>query len=442
MNQRIQVTIESIDAEGKGIARLNGKTIFVEGALPQETVTIEIYKKRANFDLAKIIEINVPSENRVKPKCEYFGICGGCSLQHIDFNQQVLTKQKVLLDNLKHIGKVEAQKILPPLIGSPWAYRQRARLSARYVFKKGGILIGFREKASPYVVDMNSCLILPQHISDLIPKLRILLAELSIKEQIPQIEVSVSETVSVLLLRIMAPLSITDQELIRKFVDQSSSQESILQIWLQPAGLDSCEPFYPQEVPQLAYSLNDFAINMPFYPTEFTQVNAEINTKMVKQAVSLLDIQESDRIIDFFCGIGNFTLPIATLAKNTIGIEASEQLIKRASQNAKHNRLDHKVNFIAQNLFKIDTHWLLKLGKFDKWLLDPPRDGAYELVKSITPEIMPERIIYVSCNPSTLARDAEILTVTHGYTLTHAGVMNMFPHTSHIESIAVFTKHL
>ncbi|HMT02134.1 MAG TPA: 23S rRNA (uracil(1939)-C(5))-methyltransferase RlmD [Burkholderiales bacterium] len=437
--QNIQVKIESIDAEGKGIARLNGKTIFVENALPNEIVTINIYRKKPKFDLAKIVEINEASKNRVIPKCEYFGVCGGCSLQHINFYEQVISKEKVLLDNLKHIGKIEPKKILPPLIGKPWEYRHRARLSAKYVFKKGEVLVGFREKSSPYVVNMDSCLILPKHISDLIPKLRVLIDKLSIKDKIPQIEVAVGENISVFLMRIMSALNISDEELIKNFIDENSTFESKLQMWLQPSGINSYEPFYPKEMPQLSYSLKDFAINMPYYPTEFTQVNPEINNEMVKQAITLLDIQENDTIIDFFCGIGNFTLPIAKMAKNTLGIEGNEQLIIRARKNASHNNLDNKVNFMVQNLFKVDKDWLIKLGKFDKWLLDPSRDGAHELIKSITPKIMPKIIVYVSCNTATLARDAEILTAIHGYTLNYAGVMNMFPHTSHIESIAVFS---
>jgi 23S rRNA (uracil1939-C5)-methyltransferase len=365
-------------------------------------------------------------------------LCGGCSLQHISFDEQIAIKQKVLIDNLKHIGDVVAENVLPPLRGVPWGYRHRARMSARYVTKKGGALVGFRERSASYVADMHECRVLPKHISDLIPELRSLVSQMSLREKIPQIEVAVGVSLTVLLVRNMLPLTLDDEILVRQFVDKHSSQAMPLQFWLQPKGPDSCYPFYPLEVPKLSYTLDKFDLEMPYYPTEFTQVNPFINNDMVELAMNLLAPQEHEVIADFFCGIGNFTLPIARSAKQVVGIEGAEALVTRARQNAEYNGLGNKVNYQVCNLFSIDAEWLLKLGVFDKWLIDPPRDGAFDLVKAITPETAPQRIVYVSCNPATLARDAGILVKEKGYRLLQAGIMNMFPHTSHVESIALF----
>lgn len=434
------VTVETVDIEGKGVARIDGKAVFIAGALPGEIVSIEIYKRKPNFDLARLIEIIKPSPERVKPECPNFGLCGGCSLQHIDFETQVAYKQQVLIDNLKHIGKVSPSNVLAPLYGQAWGYRYRARLSARYVIKKERALVGFREKASSYVAEMSECRVLPKHISDLIMPLRELLNQLSIRERIPQIEVAVGDNVSVLVFRIMEDLSTNDKELIKQCIDKYSTETYPLQAWLQPKGPDSCYPFHPVDNALLSYGLPDFGITMPYYPTEFTQVNPIINQQMVAQALALLDLNVNETVADFFCGIGNFTLAIAKTVKQVTGIEGSEQLVKRAIDNAKYNQLLDKVNYIATNLFKVDENWLIELGKFDKWLIDPPRDGAIELIKAISMSIAPTKIIYVSCNPATLARDAAVLVNVHGYKLLDAGVMNMFPHTSHIESIAVFSK--
>lgn len=440
MNQTATVLIESIDLEGKGVARLDGKTIFIEGALPGEKVEIEIYRQKPSFALARVVNIITSSPDRVMPQCPNFGRCGGCSMQHLEFSAQVVSKQKVLVDNLKHIGNCESENILQPILGTPWNYRHRARMSARFVRKKDSALLGFREKGSSYVADMSECHVLPKHISNLIPHMRELLFSLSIRESIPQIEVAVGDTLSVFVFRIMTELNDADQNKIKQFVDSHNTKEYPLQIWLQPKGVDSCYPFYPLEVPQLSYSLSQFDIIMPYYPTEFTQVNPRINEQMVAHAIGLLDPQDNEIIFDFFCGIGNFTLPIATLAKNIIGFEGSEQLVKRATENALHNKLSHKAHYHVANLFTVDSEWLKQHGVATKWLIDPPRDGAFELIKSITPENAPRKIVYVSCNPATLARDSDLLVNTLNYRLTNAGVINMFPHTSHIESIAVFER--
>jgi len=438
MAEQYRLIVESVDYEGKGVARLDGKTVFIDGALGGEEVLVEITKRKPSFDKAKLLEIIKRSPDRIEPECPNFGICGGCSLQHISFDAQIQIKEQVLLDNLKHLGKVEAEGVLTPLAGKPWGYRHRARLSARYVAKKGGVLVGFREKASSYVADMQECKILPAFVSGLIPELRELIVNLSIRDRIPQVEVAVGDHLVVLVFRNMLELNDEDGVLMKEFVDKHKSEANQIQVWLQPKGPDSCYPFYPHEAPKLSYSLQYFNIEMPYYPTEFTQVNPFINEQMVKQAMELLDPSPDDVIADFFCGIGNFTLPIARSAKQVIGIEGAEALVKRAKQNADFNGLGHKVAYQVCNLFTIDESWLKELGIFDKWLIDPPRDGAVELVKAITPETAPRKIVYVSCNPATLARDAGILVQVHGYRLVRAGIMNMFPHTSHVESIAVF----
>ena len=438
MSEQFQVIIESVDFEGKGIARIDGKTIFVDGALAGEEVVIEIIKRRASFDKAKLIEIIKASPARVNPECPNYGICGGCSMQHISFEEQIRVKQKVLIDNLAHIGKVEAEEILAPLKGVSWGYRHRGRLSARYVMKKGGALVGFREKNGPYVADMHECRVLPPHVSALIDPLRDLVSALSIRDRVPQIEIAVGLAVTILVVRNMDVLNSADEELVKDFVNKYTIADNVLQVWLQPKGPETCYPFYPVSAPTLSYEIQKFNINMPYYPSEFTQVNPYINEQMVGLALDLLNPQANEVIADFFCGIGNFTLPIARHAKQVVGIEGADALVKRALQNATYNSLADKVAYQVCNLFKIDEKWVQELGHFDKWLIDPPRDGAAELCDSITPEIAPRLIVYVSCNPATLARDASILVNKHGYKLRKAGVMNMFPHTSHVESIALF----
>lgn len=440
MAEQYTVTIESVDYEGKGIARIEGKTVFVYGALTGEEVLIEIVKRKPSFDKAKLVEIIQASPKRVTPECPNYGVCGGCSMQHVSFDEQIRIKQQVLTDNLQHLGNVVAEEIMSPLAGVPWGYRHRARLSARYVAKKGGALVGFREKGEPYVLDMHQCLILPAHVSALITPLRELVSALSIRDKIPQIEVAVGTQVTILVIRNMDALNPEDEQLIRQFIEQYSSLENPLQIWLQPKGPETCYPFYPIDAPKLSYTIQRFRLDMPYNPSEFTQVNPYINEEMLALSMELLAPQAHEVIADFFCGIGNFTLPIARLAKQVVGIEGADALVKRAKQNAIHNGLGDKVAYQVCNLFTIDDVWLQKLGHFDKWLIDPPRDGAFELVKSITPQTAPKRIVYVSCNPATLARDAGVLVHTHGYRLLKAGVMNMFPHTSHVESIALFER--
>jgi 23S rRNA (uracil1939-C5)-methyltransferase len=435
MSTKIPVTVESLDQEGRGVAHAEGKVIFIDGAITGERVTYAPYRKKTSYENAQLIDILKTSFMRVSPKCPHFGTCGGCSMQHLDPAAQVAAKQRILEDNLQRIGKVTPETLLPPIHGLPWGYRQRARLSARYVLKKSKMLVGFHEKRSSYVADMSSCEILPPKISALIPKLAALLEDLSIRDRLPQIEVACGDQVDVLVLRIMEPLTAADEAALRAFADAHA-----VQFWLQLKGPDTAYAFYPLDAPALTYTLPEFRIEMPFAPTEFTQVNHQLNRVMVHRAIRLLDPQPGERIADFFCGLGNFTLPIARSDAQVLGIEGSPALVKRAQQNAAHNGLSANTQFAAMNLFEMNEALLAEHGAFDKWLIDPPRDGAVELIKAITPEIAPKRIVYVSCNPATLARDAAVLVQLHGYALKSAGVMNMFPQTSHVESIAVFER--
>ena len=446
------VTIESLDQEGRGVARIDGKVIFIEGALTGEVVSYSSYRKKPSFELAQVTQIHTTSSMRVQPKCKHFGVCGGCSMQHMDARAQVAVKQRILEDSLRHIGKVRAETILPPIYGQAWGYRERARISVKHVIKKGKTLVGFHEKRSSFVADMQSCEILAPKIAQLLPLLAELISGLSIRDRLPQIEVAVGEHVDALVLRVMEPPSGEDQAALRAFADKHD-----IQFWLQSGGPDTVVPFHPLNAPQLSYSLPEFDITMPFAPSEFTQVNSALNRVMISRAMRLLDPQPGERIADFFCGLGNFTLPIARSGAQVLGIEGSAALVARAEQNAATNGLDKDslsrrgrvgegvATFIAMNLFGMTEDAYAKLGYFDKILIDPPRDGALELVKALGcknggDDNAPRRIVYVSCNPATLARDAHVLVHTHGYTLKAAGVMNMFPHTSHVESIALFEK--
>ena len=434
MTTNNKVTIESLDQEGRGIAHADGKVIFIEGALTGETVSYASYRKKPSFELAQMTELHRAASIRVQPACAHFGVCGGCSMQHLDARVQVAVKQRILEESLARIGRVKPETMLPAIYGQSWGYRERARISVKYVIKKSKTLVGFHERRSSFVADMQSCEILAPKIAGLIQPLAKLVEGLSIRDKLPQIEVAVGEHVDALVLRVMAPPSAEDEAALRAFSDQHQ-----VQFWLQSKGPETIVPFHPLNAPALSYSLPEFGITMPFAPGEFTQVNSALNRVMVSRALRLLDPQPDEHIVDFFCGLGNFTLPIARSGARVLGVEGSDALVKRAAQNARTNDLSGNTQFAAMNLFEMDEAKLASLGKFDKWLIDPPRDGAMELVKSITPGIAPQLIVYVSCNPATLARDAAEL-VQRGYVLKSAGVMNMFPQTSHVESIAVFEK--
>lgn len=427
-----QLLIESLDHEGRGVAHHQGKAIFVDGALPGEIVEASPYRKKPSFELATLCRVLKPSAMRTDPQCAYFGTCGGCSLQHLDARAQVAAKQRVLEDNLWHIGKVEPGQVLPAIHGPAWGYRHRARFSVRHVSKKGGTLVGFREKRSSYVTDMRSCEVMPQRISALLPALRESLAQLSIRGRVPQVEVALGEAVDVLVLRILQALSAEDETLLRQFAERHA-----VQLYLQPQGPDTAHAFHPPRAADLYYTLPEFDLKIRFTPTDFTQVNHEINRILVRRALTLLAPRPGEHIADMFCGIGNFSLAIARSGASVTGIEGSAALVKRAAENAAANGLADSTRFMKMDLFKIDAAALAALGRCDRMLIDPPRDGAVELVKSIG-ENAPARIVYVSCNPATLARDAGLLVQTKGYRLSGVGVVNMFPHTSHVESIAVF----
>ncbi len=431
------VEIESLDYEGHGVARVNGKVVFVDGALTGERAEISVFRKHPKYDSANAISILKASAQRAIPRCPHFDRCGGCSLQHLEPSAQVAVKQRVLEENLARIGKVSAESLLPALHGPYWGYRYRARLSVRKVLKKGGVLVGFHEKRSSFIADMHSCEVLHPAAASLIQPLRALINQLSNSDRIPQIEIAVGELVLVLVFRLMEPWNDEDEILVRDFVDRHDG----IQIWIQPKGPDTAYAFYPIDAPPLDYSLPEFALVMPFRPTEFTQVNMAINRALVSRTVRLLDPRPGERIADFFCGLGNFTLPLARSGATVVGIEGGKGLAERARQNAAVNDL-HNVEFRVDDLFQMTSEKFAALGQFDKLLIDPPRDGAMELVKSLPEHDGPRRIVYVSCNPATLARDAEMLCHVKGYRLVSAGVANMFPHTAHVESIAVFERSL
>ncbi|TSA18953.1 MAG: 23S rRNA (uracil(1939)-C(5))-methyltransferase RlmD [Betaproteobacteria bacterium] len=440
----MSVLIESLDREGRGIARVEGKAIFIDGGLPGERVSYVTYKKKPNYEMASATAIDKPSGARVVPPCPHFGICGGCSMQHLEPRSQVAVKQRVLEDNLWHIGKVRPEVVLTPIYGQTWGYRHRARMSVRMVLKKGGALVGFHERKSSFVADMTSCEVLPRSISDLIVPLRTLIAGLSLPTRQPQNEIAVGEAVTELVLRILDPLSPLDEELLRNFATRHG-----IQFWLQTKGPDTAVPFFPQDAPPLYYSLPEFGVQIRFRPTDFTQVNHQVNRILVRRAMALLDPRPGERIADLFCGMGNFSLPIASRGAEVLGVEGNAELVRRAEGNARENGLDGRARFQVANLFDAVNCAVFGgndnganaggRGAFDKLLIDPPRDGAVELVKALG-ESGPGRIVYVSCDPATLARDAEVLVHVKGYRLSAAGVINMFPHTSHVESMALFEK--
>lgn len=427
-------TIESLDHEARGITRLDGKTVFVDSALPGETVEYASFRRKPSYELAHLVGVLKPSTARVIPRCPHYGVCGGCAMQHMEPSAQVAAKQRVLEDSLWHIGRVRPETILPPIQGAPWGYRHRARLGVRKVPKKGGVLVGFHERRSSYITDMRVCEVLPPHVSALLVPLRELIAALSVADRLPQIEVAVGEQCTALVLRILEPLKAGDEQLLRDFADRHG-----VVFYLQPKGPDTAYRFYPLPGPRLAYSLPEFDLELDFRPTDFTQVNHAVNQLLVRRGLRLLDPKAGERIADMFCGLGNFTLPIARSGATVVGIEGSEALVQRGRESALANGLAGQVEFGVANLFECTEESLAALGRFDKMLIDPPREGALELVKALG-EDAPPRIVYVSCNPATLARDAAVLVSVKGYRFVAAGAVNMFPHTAHVESIAVFER--
>ena len=459
--------VDALDIEAQGVARRpDGKVVFIEGALPFEQVSANVHRKKNNWEAATLTAVHRESSQRVKPGCPHFGLhagaCGGCKMQHLHPVAQVAIKQRVLEDNLWHLGKVRAGNILRPIEGPAWGYRYRARLSVRHVHKKGTVLIGFHERKSRYVADMGVCPVLPPHVSAMLLPLRALIGSLDAIETCPQIELACGDAVTALVLRHLEPLSGGDLAKLRAF----AADHPGVQWWLQAKGPDTVKRL-DEGGPELAYALPEFGITMPFKPTDFTQVNPHINRVLVSRALGLLDVQRSERVIDWFCGLGNFTLPLATRAREVLGIEGSEGLVARSRANLETNQAKARpgvawaaTKFVARNLFEMTPAMLVGDGVADKWLVDPPREGAFALAKALAdlhqagtgapdaPPLPPgaeawtppKRIVYVSCNPATLARDAGLLVHQAGYRCTAAGVVNMFPHTAHVESIAVFER--
>jgi 23S rRNA (uracil1939-C5)-methyltransferase len=448
------LAVESMDIDAQGVARRpDGKVVFIEGALPGELVSTSVHRKKNNWEAGVVTAVHRASSQRVRPGCPHFGLhagaCGGCKMQHLHPAAQVAVKQRVLEDNLWHLGKVKAEMLLRPIEGPAWGYRYRARLSVRFVHKKGEVLIGFHERKSRYVADMQTCAVLPPALSALLMPLRGLIFGMDARETCPQIELACGDSVIAMVLRHLEPLSEDDLARLRAFGAAHG-----VQWWLQSKGPDTVK-LLDEGGPLLSYALPEFGITMPFKPTDFTQVNPHINRVLVARALRLLDAQPHERVIDWFCGLGNFTLPIASQAGEVLGIEGSEVLVARSRENLVRNQAGRHAplaptQFAARNLFEMTPGLLVADGVAHKWLVDPPREGAFALAKAVAdlhqqPELRgnwraPQRIVYVSCNPATLARDAGLLVHQGGYRCTAAGVINMFPHTAHVESMAVFER--
>ena len=425
------VRIESLTNDSRGVAHHEGKAVFVDGALPGELVQCQTTRRSSKYDTAKVVEVLEASEDRVQPRCSAAGVCGGCSLQHMADESQIHAKQQVLLENLMQIGKLRPQTVLPPLHGAHWNYRRKARLGVKLVPKKGGVLVGFREKQSGYLAVMDRCDVLDERFSNLIIPLRELIGRLSIARRIPQVEIAAGDDTAVMVFRHLESLSELDQELLKSFAQQHD-----VAIMLQGGGPDSIQPLYPASQTLLEYRLDEWDVSIRFRPTDFTQVNASINKLMISRALELLAPEADDEVLDLFCGIGNFTLPLARVSKHITGIEGDSLLVNMARENAMSNGISN-ADFITADLYDapLDGSWLHR--KWDRILLDPPRSGAMEVIERL-PELNPKRIVYVSCNPATLARDCDLLVHKHDFKLSAAGVMDMFPHTNHVESIAVF----
>lgn len=429
-----KITVHSLSHDGRGITQIANKTTFVSGALPGETITCNITKKRGSYNEADVVQVIEPSTQRVTPPCKHFGVCGGCSLQHMNDTAQMELKQNTLLDQLKHFGKVIPETILAPLSANTIGYRRKARLGVKYVIKKDKLLIGFREKSSRYLADLESCIVLHPAVGLKFSELSQFISSLEIAHVIPQIEVAIGDEDVALIIRHLEPVSNSDVEKIKLFAAQHA-----FHIYLQPNPPAPIQKCWPQdEEHRLTYTLPQHKLEFRFHPLDFTQINLEMNRLMVKQAIQLLDLKPEDSVIDLFCGIGNFTLPIAQSVNHVTGIEGGDEMVRRANENAAHNNISN-VTYHAANLMEPphDAPWMKT--QFDKVLLDPPRVGAKEILPFVN-QCGAKKIVYVSCNPATLARDAGELVHQYGYTLKAAGIMNMFPHTSHIEAMAAFEK--
>lgn len=428
----VEATIDSLSQDGKGVARIDDKAVFIDGALPSEKVTFIYTAKRSQHDEGTVHEVLEASKERVEPKCAHFSICGGCSLQHLDEEAQVKYKQQSMLDALKHIGHVEPAEVFEPIVGEKWGYRRKARLGVRHVRKKGRVLVGFREKQGGFLADIQNCPVLHESVGLKLTDFQELIYGMDAKEEIPQIEVAVGDQGTALIVRHLAPLSEVDQE---KFID--FAKEHTYQLYFQPKGPATVHLVYP-ETAELFYEHPSFDTKVLFGPQDFFQVNSSINEQMVPRAVELLNLTGTESVLDLFCGLGNFTLPIARKAAQVTGVEGDDVMVARARGTAIANGISNTEYFSCNLMGEMKGEaWLKK--KYDCILLDPPRSGAKEVIEHFG-KLKAKRIVYVSCHPGTLARDADALVNTHGYKLLGAGIMDMFPHTAHVESIAVFEK--
>ncbi|MDH5765932.1 MAG: 23S rRNA (uracil(1939)-C(5))-methyltransferase RlmD [Gammaproteobacteria bacterium] len=429
--QPVATTVEKLTPEGRGLAHVEGKPTFIDYALPGEEIQFEYTRTSSKYDEGKAVEVLKPSKDRIQPECSHFGVCGGCSLQHIAADIQIQFKQQALLDHLQHLGNIQPETVLKPLRGPTLAYRYKARLGVRYVEKKGKVLVGFREKANSFIADLSLCKVLHASVGERIEQLGQLIMGLEARKHIPQIEVAISDDVTALIFRHLEPLSDDDRQSLADFARAEN-----IDILLQAGGPDTVEPLWPEQRQRLFYSLPQHDVRIEFQPTDFTQVNPVLNEKMINQALEFMDLGSSDRVLDLFCGLGNFTLPMARLSKHVTGVEGAEVMVVKARENAAANDIAN-VEFFAADLSTDITGqpWLQQ--SYDKILLDPPRSGAMEMLHHLG-KLRAECIVYVSCNPVTLARDTNILVNQYGYKLKSAGVMDMFPHTAHVESMAVF----
>jgi 23S rRNA (uracil1939-C5)-methyltransferase len=428
------VKIVNLSHDGRGICNIDGKVVFIDNALPGETVVFNYSKKHGKYAEGVATEIIEPAPTRVTPKCAHFGVCGGCSLQHMDASAQIELKQQTLLQQLEHFGQVKPGTVLPAITGPIWQYRHKARIGVKFVSKKNAVLVGFREKNSRYVADLKSCQVLAEPVGEMITPLQQLIESLEAKVHIPQIEVAITEDCTALIFRHLVALSMPDQT---KIIDFAKRHQ--IYLYLQPAGINSIHLIWPEVADhQSYYSLPDYQLKLFFQPNNFSQVNPAINGKMIRQALALLDLTANDRVLDLYCGFGNFTLPIARAAHSVIGVEGEDAMVARARANAHYNNIANAA-FYANDLTKPEMFGPWAAQTFDKILLDPPRTGALAILPMLG-KLAANKIVYVSCNPATLARDAGILVKDYGYRLTTAGVLDMFPHTSHVESIALFEK--
>ncbi len=431
-NYPVRANIESLSHDGRGVTHIEGKAVFIDGALPGEEISFFYTGKSRKHDEGRVCEIFTASPERIEPGCAHFQICGGCSLQHQAADGQILGKQQILLDNLERIGKVTPKRVLDPLTGPIWGYRNKARLGVKYVRKKGRVLVGFREKRAPYLADIRRCEVLHPSVGERLEELAELIQGMQARERIAQIEVAVGDKITALVFRNLDPLSDADTEILRHYAESTG-----LHIYLQPKGPDSVHLLSPG-TSQLTYQLPDYALEVQFLPMDFTQVNTVINQAMIAQALTLLEVDESHDVLELFCGLGNFTLPIARQAKRVTGIEGEASLVQRAGDNARNNGIENTAYHVADlSEDPAQQPWMQQT--YDRILLDPPRSGAEEMVKHLGASGA-ERIIYVSCHPGSLARDAGVLVNELGYTLEAAGVMDMFPHTAHVESMALFVR--